>query len=378
MIGSMNNKVLRIAIMDPVGIKAGMDAYDLSMARELESLSCRIDIYSNFIQGGSAASVIEQFDFTFRRGVFQRFQFLIQYISALLKVRRSKADILVLHLFNPSFVNYFLLKLSRIFHSKIFLIVHDLESFVYTNGGSWLKSCVQISAAVIVHNKEVYNEIIEKIGDQLIEKVHVIPHGNFPNLPSRAKKELAIEYFNLSPEKKYLLFFGMIKKSKGLNILLNAMRDIDTGVHLIIAGRLRENSFQEYYKLIKEFGLAERVHTILRYITNEERHLLFSTADISVLPYTRIYQSGVLLLAMSYGVPVVASDLPSVKEVINSENGILFTCGDSKDLASKINMLISDEEKKIRISKNAIDYIRKNHDWKIFAGEFYKLAEKIT
>ena len=102
-----------------------------------------------------------------------------------------------------------------------------------------------------------------------------------------------------------------------------------------------------------------------------------SLADVIVLPYRRIYQSGVMLQAMSYGIPVIASDLKANREMLNGENGLLFKEGDSADLASKINLLISDDQKRGLTGKNAIDYVAKKHNWKDSADMFMNVLNSI-
>ena len=230
---------------------------------------------------------------------------------------------------------------------------------------------------IVVHNTTTYTEMLNLLEPFAKGKLHIIPHGKFVVELEKEKREVAIEYYNLDASKHFLLFFGMIKKEKSLEVLLEAMSKLPENIHLIIAGRMRGISFDVYAKQIEESKLTERVHPIIRYITNEERHLLFGLSDLSILPYRRIYQSGVLLMAMSYGLPVVASDLPSNKEVINNSNGTLFRVGDASDLAFKVNSLIQNTAEREKIAANSMDYVNRNHDWDAIADSFFKLLIEI-
>ena len=87
----------------------------------------------------------------------------------------------------------------------------------------------------------------------------------------------------------------------------------------------------------------------------------------------KIYQSGVMLLAMSYGLPVIASDLPANKLIIEDKKGILFKEGNSLDLASKINEIINDELKRKTISENAKEYVKLNNDWEKIGSQYLKM-----
>ena len=169
----------------------------------------------------------------------------------------------------------------------------------------------------------------------------------------------------------------MIKKSKGLDVIINAMKNIHSDVDLIIAGRTRDIDFKDYSFQIEKLKLNQRIHPIVRYITNSERNMLFNFVDLVVIPYRQIYQSGVILLAMSYGIPVIASDLQANKSfIVDNINGILFKDSNSSDLAEKINLIIGDDEKIKSISKNAKDFVAIYHDWNKIGDEFYKILNK--
>lgn len=369
----MRMKKLSIAIIDPVGQKGGLDHYDLSLANALIGRSCKVKIYSNFILFDNKSIVHDHFTFIIRKKWFKSFILLKEYFFALIMIRIDKADIVILHLFHSSFVDYLFVRLARLFRFRICLIIHDVESLIYPTKKSWIKKCVSLAQNIVVHNIISYNELIEKIKPIDRSKVFVIPHGNFLGLLLKTERNKIGQYFNLDLDKKYLLFFGMIKKSKGLEVLIEAMNNISSNVDLIIAGRTRDISFVHYESIIKSFNLSQRVHPIIRYITNVERNYLFNFTDLAIFPYKRIYQSGVMLLAMSYGIPVVASDLPVNKTLIDGENGVLFKVDDAADLATKVNGLIDDKMKRNSISIHAMEHVKANNDWNKIGDEFLKI-----
>lgn len=347
-----------------------MDQYDLNLAKSLINVSCRAKVYSNFSDENNKSLLDEHFTFYLKNNFYRGIRLLFEFISALRKSKREKLGIVILHVFHFSWLNYLFIILTKKFGFKLCLIVHDVESMVYASGNSRLKSCTQRADCIVVHNKTTYNELLSKMSSSSERKLHIIPHGKFIVELKREKREVALEYYNLDSAKYYLLFFGMIKKEKSLEVLLEAMSILPENIHLIIAGRMRGISFDVYAKQIEEKKLSQRVHPFIRYITNEERHLFFGLSDLSVLPYRRIYQSGVLLMAMSYGLPVVASDLPANKEVINNSNGRLFRVGDASDLAFKVNSLIENTTERETIANHALDYVNLNHDWDKIAGSF--------
>jgi D-inositol-3-phosphate glycosyltransferase len=365
----VNMNPLRIAIIDPVGKKAGLDHYNLSLAKSLHDKSCFVKVYSNF-KSDKEAFVESHFTFRLYSRISVLFTLIPEYISALRKAKVEKNEFVIVHLFHVSAIDYLLLRLTKYFGFNSCLIVHDIESLIYEKKKSWISRCYDLANFMIVHNEFTYAELIRKISGKNKKKVYLIPHGNFIDLPDNTKREAAAEHFNLNPDKKYLLFFGMIKKSKGLEVLIEAMKNISPEAELIVAGRTRDVSFDTYNEIIKKLNLSKRVHTFIRYITNEERNLFFKLSDIVVIPYHRIYESGVAIMSMSYEVPVVASDLPANARLLDNERGVLFKSGNSSDLSSKINSLIADLDRSRAISKNARKFIATNHGWDNISDEF--------
>jgi glycosyltransferase involved in cell wall biosynthesis len=148
-------------------------------------------------------------------------------------------------------------------------------------------------------------------------------------------------------------------------------------INLIIAGKPWKDDFSFYDELIRKYGLEIRVVKMIRFIENDEREKLFFAADVNVLPYRIIYQSGVLLMAMSHGLPVIASDLPANKEIINNgENGMLFSSEDSNDLALKIKLFFQDQSVARKLASNALATIKSDDDWHTISREYLKMIKR--
>ena len=368
--------IMRIAIIDPIGQKAGLDHYNLSLAKALINKCCTVKVYSNFNDIDYKSIVENHFTFSIHNNRLNLFRLLKEYWSALRMIKADKTEIVILHLFHSSFLDYLLVRLVIFFGFRICLIIHDVESLIHLNKKSWIGKCVNLAQNVIVHNKFSYNELIRKIRPADKFKICIIPHGNYLGLQVKTDRIETARYFNLDIKKNYLLFFGMIKKSKGLDVILEAMGTIPSNVDLIIAGRMRDISYNHYDEIIEKLNLSNRIHPIIRYITNTERNLLFNFADLAILPYRKIYQSGVMLLAMSYEVPVIASDLPANRLIIDENIGILFKENDPTDLTLKIKMLLADKMKRIAIAESAKVYVTVNNDWTKIGNAFLKILKQ--
>jgi glycosyltransferase involved in cell wall biosynthesis len=132
-----------------------------------------------------------------------------------------------------------------------------------------------------------------------------------------------------------ILFFGIIRPYKGLEVLLEALPIVRSQVdcRLIIAGEFYE-PMDRYLSLIRRLGLEPYVEVNDRYIPNEEIPLLLERADVLALPYRDATQSGVLRMALSSGLPAVASDVGSFSDEIQDGTfGLLVKPGNPDALA---------------------------------------------
>jgi glycosyltransferase involved in cell wall biosynthesis len=199
-------------------------------------------------------------------------------------------------------------------------------------------------------------------------KVSVIPFGINNTVPNTSLSSAeAKRRLGLSGTDKTMLFFGNIAPYKGLEYLTAAfteLSDKDRSYRLIIAGRPKGS--EEYWKKIQEGvasnGSRDRIIERIEYIPDEETELYFKAADVLVLPYTRVFQSGVLFLGYSFGLPAVAADVGNLKDdIIQSETGFVFTPQNSSDLATKIETYFNSElfrdleDRRARIKQYASD-----------------------
>jgi glycosyltransferase involved in cell wall biosynthesis len=143
-----------------------------------------------------------------------------------------------------------------------------------------------------------------------------------------------------------ILFFGNIAPYKGLEYLIAAFQTVAQrdNYRLIIAGRPKD--CENYWKTICERlseGLSNgRILLRSDYVPDIETEIYFKAADILVLPYTYIFQSGVLLLAYSFGLPVIATDVGSLRDdVVEGKTGFLCEPRNSVDLARAIETYFS-------------------------------------
>lgn len=135
-----------------------------------------------------------------------------------------------------------------------------------------------------------------------------------------------------------ILFFGKVRKYKGLSVLLAAMPKVLARIDckLIVVGEFY-NPLDKYWELIRKYQIESHVQIDDRYVPNEEVPSIFDRADVLVLPYVSASQSGVARIALSNALPVIASSAGGLSEQIEENvNGLLFTPGDSDALAGQL------------------------------------------
>jgi len=220
---------------------------------------------------------------------------------------------------------------------------------------------------VIAHNKVSQQEVIERMGVPE-RRTAIIPHGNYQDaIPSRPTQEESRRALGLPLYGRALLFFGQIKEVKGLDVLLTAMPAIlaaHPDTYLVIAGRPWKTDFRRYQNLIDGLGFGARCHPRIRYIRDDEVPLYYQACDLVVLPYRRIYQSGVVLLAMSLGKAVLTSDIPGMTDmIVDGETGFLFRSGESEDLATSVNRALGSPDLMGAVARRGLDLALRKHNW---------------
>ncbi len=286
--------------------------------------------------------------------------------SSMLEQRR----IVHFHFFHVGMLQMIQVLLARLFLRKVVITAHDVESFVENLEVPALSRWVYRQAdRVIAHNRISRQELINRIGLSE-DKITVIPHGNYLHairpMPEKGK---ARQTLKISAQAKVLLFFGQIKEVKGLGLLLEAMPEVleaHPDIVLLIAGKPWKCEFTEYEKRMDNLGIHGHCLNHIRFIPDVEVPNYYASADLVVLPYRRIYQSGVLLMAMSYCKAVVVSDLPGMTEIVtDGTSGYVFRQGNAEDLAHQLCLALEDSVERDRRASQGFQLVLGKYDWKI-------------
>ena len=143
----------------------------------------------------------------------------------------------------------------------------------------------------------------------------LLPHPLYSHFGEKPERAAACASLGVDPSRKVLLFFGLIREYKGLDILLEAFRDLPEDYELLIAGE-PYGSFDKYQALIDSLPSRERVHVFPEYIRDSEVKRYFGAADVTVLPYRSATQSGISSISYHFEVPMIVTDTGGLKGTI--------------------------------------------------------------
>ncbi|MBB3699816.1 glycosyltransferase [Flammeovirga yaeyamensis] len=353
----------KVIIIDPVGSKAGMDYYNEHLLESLQNQKINTYLSSNYKSNFVEKNLMIFSSKHYNKKINKIINLIKGYFITLFFMKKNNIDNCIIHIFSSEIKDFILVFIMNLFNIKINLIAHDISGFT-KNDNKFIKTYLyKIASNIVVHNNFSKEKLLN-ILPYIDKKLQVIKHGAFTDMyNAELHRGDSFETLGLDPTKKYVLFFGQIKKVKGLDILIKSFSKInDENIHLIIAGKVWYDDFTIYDDLISKYQLKKRVHKIIRFVTDNERELLFKISSFVVLPYREIYQSGVLLMAMSLKIPVIASSLVPNKEVIeNKKNGFLFD--EEDDLSKIIIKNIYKGNLLNEISENAYQTMLKEFSW---------------
>jgi glycosyltransferase involved in cell wall biosynthesis len=206
-----------------------------------------------------------------------------------------------------------------------------------------LRAQYRLADHIFVHTDKMKAELLRDFGVSE-DAVSVIPFGINNSVPvtdltpPEAKRRLG-----LGSGEKAILFFGAIRPYKGLEYLVTAFGELasrHTDYRLIIAGERKKGSEKYLDNILDRIGRQpwqDQVIQRIEFVPDEETELYFKAADILVLPYAEVFQSGVLFLSYSFGLPVIATDVGSFRdEIIDGKTGFVCRARDARDMAAAI------------------------------------------
>lgn len=344
---------VRVHVVDP---SAFTPPYDHALCASLALAGAEVELYTcRFLGEVAPASAYARHEFFYRgsravRGARPRqLVKLAEHVPDMLRYRRAAraADVVHFQWLTVAHVDGPLLPRGR----PLVLTAHDILAREPRPGQRRAeRSLYRHFDAVIVHSERGRRRLVDELGVEEA-RVHVVPHGTFVHLTEG--EEVAPPF---QTERPVVLFFGLLRPYKGIDLLLEAWREIE-GAELWIVGKPRLD--------LSALSAAAPagVRFDARFVTDAELRGYFRRADLVVLPYREADQSGVLFTSLAFGKPLLLSDVGGFAELAESGAASVVPAGDVQALRGALRELLGDRAQLNAMAARAAAVAREQYAW---------------
>ena len=281
------------------------------------------------------------------------------------KLKKENADLIVFDWWQPFFglCHFGITSLiKKYYKGKILFITENFISHESRIIDSFLTRLGLKNADKFIALSETVEKDLSKISKGRRIYRSALPPFDYFSVDSNYTREKSRKELNLNPDDKVLLFFGYVRKYKGLDILITAISILlkqNENVKLLIVGEFYDN-VENYKQQIKKLNLKNEVILINKFIPNEEVSKYYMASDAVILPYRSATQSAVLNVAYSFRKPVVATKVGGLSEFVKDNfTGILVEPESPESLAEGIKRIFQPEGK-INFEVNIEEFLRQD------------------
>lgn len=299
----------------------------------------------------------------------------ISYVRTLKAIREWAPDLLVVRYWMPwfapslGFVTRHMKKHCRVISILDNVIPHEKRFFDKPLTGYFLKG----STGFVTLCHEVARDLN---GFRPDAPCRTLFHPLYSHFGNPLPREEAERKLGIRSGCRNILFFGLIRQYKGLDILLEAFNALPEDFQLIVAGE-PYGSFEPYRKIIDASPAKDRIHLFPQYIRDSQVKDYFSAADVTVLPYRSATQSGISSISYHFEVPMIVTDVGGLKETIgDTGTGIVAKEATPQCITNAIEHYFADPS----VRENCISHIRKEKDrlsWSRFCEGLTEFAESL-
>lgn len=229
--------------------------------------------------------------------------------------------------------------------------------------------------AIICHCNQAKKEIQSEFGTPQ-NKIYVIPIGNYiDGYKNEISKEKALNHLNLKSEDFIYLNFGAIRPYKGIDKLINCFKTIEKNEHvkLLIIGKPINDQIKT--DIIKSSKAFENIKLQFEYIHDDDIQIYFKASDIVVFSFQKILGSAGILLAMSFGKPIIAPRLGCIIDILDEKGAFLYNPIENKSLIMAFRKAMENKDKLEEMGQYNLNLARL-FEWKKIGTETKKVYEK--
>lgn len=298
-------------------------------------------------------------------------------------LKEKKIDILNIHIGTIARETaYFLISLVVVCKSmglKTFYTFHDVEPFEdYTGGKELLKTFYNLCDFATVGGENEFKKLVENYTFDR-KKLKIAPHGIYKIFDFHKYNQVSSRrHLGIPADAQVLLNFGIYRPYKGFDDTIKAMPAIlekNPKAYLYISSGLRLFKNIDHLKeLVRDLKLEKNVKFNFEFVDSIEIEPIFKAADLVVLPYKQVSQSGILNIAYYYKKPMVISNLFVEAKEVDKKMGLIVEPGKSQNIADAANLLLDDSVFYKKCVKNLSQGLRDN-DWQKNADIFKELTK---
>jgi len=293
------------------------------------------------------------------------------------QIKKEKFDVVIIPFWLP-LMGLSLGTLAKLIkknkHSKIVSIAHNIIPHEARFGDSWLTHyfCKQIDGFLAMTQS-----VLKDLNSFNTQSPKVLsPHPIYDNFGEIIDKEKALKFLNLDSSYSYILFFGLIRDYKGLDLLLEAFSTIENKkIKIIIAGEYYADK-TPYQKLIQKLNLEDKIVEVDKFIPDSEVNYYFSACDVVVQPYKSATQSGVTQIAYHFNKPMIVTDVGGLKEMC-PDGKVGYVVAPTADEIKKAILKFYDSTDIDGMIKN-IQKEKEKYSWSNFTNVLFSLVDKVN
>lgn len=296
------------------------------------------------------------------------------YFKAAEEIKRSKPDLFITNYwmsFFGWFMGVFATKQAK--NTLKIAIIHNLIPHEARFFDKWMNAYfLKRYDGFIVMSDAVKQDVLKIKSDA---KTLSLVHPWYDHFGEKIDQIIASKQLKIDASKKTILFFGLIRDYKGLDLLIEAFSQLNEEYQLLIAGEVYSN-LSKYEEMILNSKAKDRIIFINRYIPDEEVHVFFSAADVCVLPYRTATQSGITATSFHFDLPIIATNVGGLKEIVGVPEMGLIVEKPSSDLIKKaiLNYFEKDLKEKFQLNIRAE---KEKNSWSNFAKSLISFSNTL-
>lgn len=257
--------------------------------------------------------------------------------------------------------------------------------------------CIGIAHNIIPHEKTIADRILAQyfvkamdgflvLSDSVMKDliklefqnpIRISPHPLYDHFGKALAKNIARKELQLDEDWNYLLFFGIIREYKGLDLALKALASEklkDAKIKLIVAGEFYSDE-KAYFDMVEDLGISDRVIFQSEYIPDQIVPVYFSAADLIIQPYKDATQSGVTQIAYHFNKPVLVSNVGGLPELVKHQKVGYVSSLDTEEMADYILDYFTNN-READFVENIIE-LKKIYGWDLFLNQLNLLMQEL-